>query len=73
MVAVGKQFAAAQPKHGLVIIAEEDHYAGTLETMTAVANSVGAEVTVLSGVGHWWMCQRPDLGADILMAHWASQ
>ncbi|PHX70680.1 MAG: alpha/beta hydrolase [Acidimicrobium sp.] len=73
MVAAGKQFAAAQPKHGLVIIAEEDHYAGTLETMTSVANSVGAEVAVLSGVGHWWMCQRPDLGADMLMAHWANQ
>ena len=72
LVPIGKQFASARPKNGLVIIAEEDHYAGTLETMTAVANSVGAEVTVLSGVGHWWMCQRPDLGADILMAHWAS-
>jgi pimeloyl-ACP methyl ester carboxylesterase len=72
LVPIGKQFASARPKNGLVIIAEEDHYAGTLETMTAVANSVGAEVTVLSGVGHWWMCQRPDLGADMLMAHWAS-
>ena len=72
LVPVGKQFAAARPKNGLVIIAEEDHYAGSLETMTSVANSVGAEVAVLSGVGHWWMCQRPDLGADMLMAHWAS-
>ena len=73
LVPIGKQFASARPKNGLVIIAEDDHYAGTLETMTAVANSVGAEVTVLSGVGHWWMCQRPDLGADMLMAHWANQ
>jgi hypothetical protein len=73
MVAVGKQFVAAQPKNGLVIIAEGDHFAGSLETMTAVANSVGAGVAVLPEVGHWWMCQRPDLGADILMAHWASQ
>lgn len=72
LVPVGKQFATAQPKNGLVIIAEEDHYAGSLETMTSVANSVGAEVAVLPGVGHWWMCQRPDLGADMLMAHWAS-
>ena len=72
LVPIGKQFASARPKNGLVIIAEEDHYAGTLETMTAVANSVGAEVTVLPEVGHWWMCQRPDLGADMLMAHWAS-
>ena len=72
LVPIGKQFAAVQPKNGLVIIAEEDHYAGTLETMTSVANSVGAEVAVLPEVGHWWMCQRPDLGADMLMAHWAS-
>ena len=72
LVPIGKQFASARPKNGLVIIAEEDHYAGTLETMTAVANSVGAGVAVLPEVGHWWMCQRPDLGADMLMAHWAS-
>ena len=72
MVAVGKQFVAAQPKNGLVIIAEGDHFAGSLETMTSVANSVGAAIAVLPEVGHWWMCQRPDLGADILMAHWAS-
>ena len=72
MVAVGKQFVAAQPKNGLVIIAEGDHFAGSPETMTSVANSVGAAIAVLPEVGHWWMCQRPDLGADILMAHWAS-
>ena len=72
LVPIGNKFAAVQPKNGLVIIAEEDHYAGTLETMTSVANSVGAEVAVLPEVGHWWMCQRPDLGADMLMAHWAS-
>ena len=72
LVPIGRQFAAVQPKNGLVIIAEQDHYAGTLETMTSVANSVGAEVAVLPEVGHWWMCQRPDLGADMLMAHWAS-
>jgi len=73
LVPIGKQFASARPKNGLVIIAEEDHYAGTLETMTSVANSVGAAIAVLPEVGHWWMCQRPDLGADMLMAHWASQ
>ena len=73
MVAVGKQFVAAQPKNGLVIIAEGDHFAGSLETMTSVANSVGAGIAVLPEVGHWWMCQRPDLGADMLMAHWANQ
>lgn len=73
LVPVGKQFAAARPKNGLVIIAEEDHYAGSLETMTSVANSVGAGIAVLPEVGHWWMCQRPDLGADMLMAHWESQ
>ena len=72
MVEVGKQFVAARPKNGLVIIAEGDHFAGSPETMTSVANSVGAAIAVLPEVGHWWMCQRPDLGAEILMAHWAS-
>ena len=70
MVTVGKQFAAAKPKNGLVIIAEEDHFAGDERTMTEVANSVGADTAKLSGVGHWWMCQQPAVAADMLMKHW---
>jgi hypothetical protein len=71
MAALGKQFAAAKPKNGLVIIAEEDHFAGDERTMTEVANSVGADTAKLSGVGHWWMCQQPAVAADMLMKHWA--
>jgi len=54
-----------------VIIAEEDHFAGDERTMTEVANSVGADIAKLSGVGHWWMCQQPADAADMLMKHWA--
>ena len=71
MAALGKQFAAAKPKNGLVIIAEEDHFAGDERTMTEVANRVGADTAKLSGVGHWWMCQQPAVAADMLMKHWA--
>jgi pimeloyl-ACP methyl ester carboxylesterase len=70
MSELGKQLIAAQPRNGLVIIAENDHFAGTEETMTEVARGVGAEITKLSNVGHWWMCQQPSVAADMLIAHW---
>jgi pimeloyl-ACP methyl ester carboxylesterase len=72
MVELGKKFASAQPRNGLVIIAENDHFAGTEDTMTQVANGVSANIAKLSDVGHWWMCQQPSVAADMLMTHWAS-
>ena len=73
MAQLGQRFAAAAPKNGLFIIAEEDHFAGTSDVMKEVAASVNAEVANMSGVGHWWMCQRPDLAASIMIDHWAKQ
>jgi hypothetical protein len=70
MSELGKQLITAQPRNGLVIIAENDHFAGTEETMTEVARGVGAAITKLSNVGHWWMCQQPSVAADMLIAHW---
>lgn len=72
MVELGRRFAGARPSHGLVVAAEEDHYAGTVEMMEQVADSVGARVVHVPRCGHWWMIQDPALAADILMEHWAS-
>lgn len=72
MVELGRRFIAARPSHGLVIVAEEDHYAGTPEMMQVVADSVGARTSRIPGCGHWWMIQNPVLAADILVNHWSS-
>lgn len=72
MVELGGRFVAARPSRGLVIVAEEDHYAGTPEMMHDVAESVGARTARIPGCGHWWMIQNPVLAADILVEHWSS-
>ena len=62
--------AARRP--GLAIIATEDHYVGTADMARAAAERAGAEVAVLEGLGHWWMCQDPARGAAVLEAFWSS-
>ena len=37
-----------------------------------MAHAVGAAVSRLQGVGHWWMIENPVAGADMLTAHWAA-
>ena len=71
MVGVGASFVSRRPANGLVIIAENDHYAGPESHHTWLAGAVGADVARLSGVGHWWMCENPAAGADMLVAHWS--
>jgi pimeloyl-ACP methyl ester carboxylesterase len=51
---------------GLVIIAPEDHYTGGELLARRSAERAGAQVAVLSGLGHWWMCQDPQRGAEML-------
>lgn len=60
----GLSRAAAKP--GLAVIATEDHYCGGEPLARRCAERAGAEVAVLNGVGHWWMCQQPKLGADAI-------
>ena len=35
-----------------------------------MANKLSAQVTPLEGVGHWWMLQDPERGAEALTAFW---
>ncbi|MCU0261880.1 MAG: alpha/beta hydrolase [Ilumatobacteraceae bacterium] len=69
---LGDAVAAAGRRPGLVIIATDDHYAGTPAMATEVARRVGADTVTLAGLGHWWMLQRPDAAADALIAFWAT-
>jgi pimeloyl-ACP methyl ester carboxylesterase len=58
--------AAAKP--GLAVIATEDHYCGGEPLARRCAVRAGAEVAILEGAGHWWMCQQPKQGADAINA-----
>lgn len=62
----GKSFEAARAKPGHVIIATEDHYTGGEILARRAAERAGAQITVLPGLGHWWMCQDPKRGAEAL-------
>ena len=55
--------AGVRTRPGLVIIATEDHYTGGEVLARRTAERAGAEVAMLDGLGHWWMCQDPKRGA----------
>jgi pimeloyl-ACP methyl ester carboxylesterase len=62
----GKDLPRAAARPGLVIIATEDHYTGGEVLARRSAERAGARVAVLQGLGHWWMCQDPKKGAEVL-------
>lgn len=72
MAKLGQLFAAANPSNGLVIIAANDHFAGSAVQMHQVAAGVNAKVANIPDAGHWWMIERPALAASILINHWKS-
>jgi pimeloyl-ACP methyl ester carboxylesterase len=63
---VGLPRAAAKP--GLAIIPTNDPYCGGETLARRSAERAGAAVAALEGVGHWWMCQQPEGGADAINA-----
>jgi pimeloyl-ACP methyl ester carboxylesterase len=67
----GDELAAAARRPALVIIATEDHYTGGEALARRSAVRFGAEVTVLDGLGHWWMLQDPARGAAALTSFWS--
>lgn len=64
----GKDLSNARTRPGLVIIATEDHYTGGETLARRTAERAGAQVALLGGLGHWWMCQDPKRGAEALGA-----
>ena len=70
MAELGEQLSAAALPRGLVIIAENDHYAGPHDSHRDMAKAVGAETVEMPGVGHWWMIENPRAAADALVSYW---
>jgi pimeloyl-ACP methyl ester carboxylesterase len=62
----GKQLDRARARPGLVIIPTEDRYTGGETLARRSADRAGAQVALLDGLGHWWMCQDPVRGAATL-------
>jgi pimeloyl-ACP methyl ester carboxylesterase len=67
LVGVGRQFVAVADRvtpH--VIVATDDVYTGGEVLARRVAEQWAAPVTVLDGLGHWWMLQDPVRSAHAL-------
>ena len=61
---------AASARPGLVLIPTNDFYTGGEARHRWVAERTGAAVTVLEGLGHWWLLEDPAAGADALGRFW---
>jgi hypothetical protein len=70
MSRLGERLIVNRPPHGLVLIAEQDHFAGTVSMMEEMVEVLDADVARLGQCGHWWMIQNPDSAAEHLVRHW---
>ena len=70
MAEVGRALENATARPGLSLLATEDPYIGSDETRRRAADRAGARTEVLEGLGHWWMLQDPDRGAEALARFW---
>lgn len=62
----GRELEQAERRRSLTIIATEDTYVGGETLARRAAERFGSQVTVLDGLGHWWMLQDPERGAKAL-------
>jgi pimeloyl-ACP methyl ester carboxylesterase len=67
----GKRLADAAVRPGLVMIATEDHFVGGEAMQRRSAARCNANIAMLEGLGHWWMCQGPKRGAAALTGFWS--
>jgi len=72
LVELGRDLQPLTLRPGLMINAEDDHYVGTDQMAQESADRARAQVVHLAGVGHWWMCQDPALGAATLETFWSA-
>lgn len=70
MSRLGERLIVNRPPNGLVFIADQDHYAGTVSMMEEMAEVLDADIARLAQCGHWWMIQNPGEAADYLLRHW---
>jgi pimeloyl-ACP methyl ester carboxylesterase len=59
----GTDVAGLRSRPGLVIIPAEDPYTGGELLARRTAERADAQVAVLNGLGHWWLCQDPNRAA----------
>ena len=71
MRALGERLQSTARRPGLVILATDDLYCGTVEMAREMAGSLGARIATLEGLGHWWMFDGAKAAANALASHWA--
>jgi pimeloyl-ACP methyl ester carboxylesterase len=67
---LGGRAEDASVRPGLVVVPELDAHTDNESQHRWLADRAGAHLTVLPGMGHWWMLQDPDLAADTLQEFW---
>jgi hypothetical protein len=72
MVEWGRGISTAGNRPGLVLKAELDSYAGTLEQVEAMSDQIGATTRLIPDQGHWWMLSDPEGGVAMLEEFWAT-
>jgi hypothetical protein len=55
----GADVAGLRSRPGLVIIPTDDSYTGGEALARRTAERTDAQVAVLTGLGHWWLCEDP--------------
>ena len=69
MARLGEGLEAAAARPGLCVLATGDHFTGGDHKHRRCAERAGAQVVELADVGHWWMCENPELAAQTV-ASW---
>jgi pimeloyl-ACP methyl ester carboxylesterase len=59
----GANVAGLRLRPGLVIIPADDPYTGGEALARRTAERANAQVALLTGLGHWWLCEDPERGA----------
>jgi pimeloyl-ACP methyl ester carboxylesterase len=72
MATWGRDLPKAAVRPGLAIVPTGDTYTGGEALARRSAERAGAQVVVLEGRGHWWMCEGPANGARVLDEFFAS-
>ena len=70
---LGDDLPRAAQRPGLCIFATEDSYTGGETLHRNAAERCEAEIAVLEGLGHWWMCEDPTQAAELLNNWFANQ
>lgn len=72
MAELGQRLLATDRPPGLVVVATEDHYAGTPDMTAEMVGWLDAAEVRLDGLGHWWMFDGADAVSSALTEHWAA-